>query len=451
MEPTFHSELPSGSSELEADFPSAFEPLFEPKRYKVYYGGRGGAKSWNFARALLIIGANRPLRVLCAREFQNSISDSVHRLLADQVQALGLQAIYTVRDASIYAENGTEFIFVGLRHNINNMKSYEGVDVCWVEEAKDVSKASWEILIPTIRKAGSEIWVSFNPELETDETFVRFVRKPPQDSVVRKVTWADNPWFPEVLSKERDDLKERDYDSYLNVWEGHCRVALDGAVYAQEIRLATTQNRITRVPWEPASPVHTVWDLGHADSTAIWFIQMVGFEYRIVDFYQAHGNKLAHYAKVLKEKPYAYGTTWLPHDATHELLGAPLTVSQQLREQGFRTRIVPKIDVAPGIEAARTIFPKCWFDADRCADGLQSLRHYRYELKRDGESYGKQPLHDWSSHAADAFRYLAVAMREDPKRPSPASAYGDYDPLSGAPSGGRYGRTVEYNDYDPLR
>jgi phage terminase large subunit len=193
-----------------------------------------------------------------------------------------------------------------------------------------------------------------------------------------------------------------------------------------------------------------VWDLGHADSTAIWFVQMVGFEYRIIDFYQAHAQKLAHYAKVLQEKPYVYGNTWLPHDATHQLLGAPLTISQQLREHKFRTRIVPKISVAQGIEAARTVFAKCWFDADKTSDGLQSLRHYRYEIKRDGESYAKEPLHDWSSHAADAFRYLAIAMREDPKFASQPSAYSDYDPLAGTPSGGRYGRTEE-TAYDPLR
>lgn len=433
--------------------PRAFAELRKPYRYKVFHGGRGGAKSWNFARQLLISGYERPLRVLCAREFQNSITDSVHKLLADQVGALGLEGAYEVLKTGIRSRiNETEFIFIGLRHNIGNMKSYEGIDVCWVEEAKDVSKQSWEVLIPTVRKPNSEIWVSFNPELETDETYKRFVLSPPAGALVRKVTWRDNPWFPAVLANERDELQAKDEDAYLNVWEGNCRVALDGAVYANELRRATADNRVTRVPWEASAPVHTAWDLGHADSTAIWFVQMVGFEYRIIDFYQAHGQKVAHYVKQLRERPYAYGNCWLPHDATHELMGAPLTIAQQLREHHFDVRIVPKLDVAPGIEAARAIFPKCWFDESKCADGLQSLRHYRYEQKQDGVSFAKQPLHDWSSHAADAFRYLAVAVRPDPNFVSSPIADNRYDPLDGGPQmRGNYGRTEEQTTFDPLR
>jgi phage terminase large subunit len=354
-----------------------------------------------------------PQRVICAREFQTSIADSVHQLLSDQVQALGLGAFYKVLEAEIVGQNGSTFSFKGLRRNINNLKSFEGADVCWVEEATDVSKQSWDILIPTIRKTGSEIWVSFNPELETDETYKRFVLKPPPDSVVRKVTWADNPWFPEVLRAELEHLKANDYDSYLTVWEGHCRQTLDGAIYANEIRTATAENRIARVPWEPKKPVHTFWDLGKADNTSIWFAQVVGFEFRIIDYYQAHGQNLTHYVKTLREKPYAYGDTWLPHDAQHDLLASELTIEQQMKAQGFTVRIAPKTSRAAGIEAARTVFPKCFFDSEKTADGLQCLRHYRYERKDDGMSFTKEPLHDWSSHGADAFRYLAVALTED--------------------------------------
>lgn len=452
-ETAFPSGSPSPSfHQLQASFPEALQFLFQPARYKVAYGGRGGTKSWGFARALLIRGAAQPTRVLCTREIQNSIDDSVLLLLEDQIRALGLQDYYRVLRNEIRGRrNDTMFVFDGLHgKSVESLKSFEGADVCWVEEANSVLKRSWEVLIPTIRKEGSEIWVSFNPELDTDETYKRFVTKRPPGAVVKKLTWRDNPWFPKVLRDEMEHLKETDFDAYLNVWEGECRVALEGAIYAREIRAATSQGRITRVPWEASVPVHIVWDLGHADSTAIWFVQMVGFEYRIIDFYQAHGQKLAHYIKTLKEKPYAFGDCWLPHDATHQLLGAPLTVQQQLREQGFRTRIAPKISVAQGIEAARTIFSKCWFDDEKCSDGLQSLRHYRYDLKADGISLTKEPLHDWSSHAADAFRYLAIAMREDPKRPSQPSAFGDYDPLVGLPSGRGYGRTIEHTDYDPL-
>lgn len=409
---------PSTSSSLQADFPEALEFLFQPARYKVAYGGRGGTKSWGFARALLIMGAQRSLRVLCAREYQNSISDSVILLLADQIKALGLSAYYKVlKDEIRGVHNDTLFVFEGLHgKSVDSLKSFEGADIAWVEEANTVLKRSWEVLTPTIRKEGSEIWVSFNPELETDETYKRFVKNPPPGAVVRKVTWRDNPWFPAVLKTEMEHLKQTDYDSYLTIWEGHCRQTLDGAIYANEIRNATSENRITKVPWEPKKPVHTFWDLGKSDNTAIWFAQVVGFEFRVIDYYQSRGQNLSHYVKTLKDRPYAYGDMWLPHDAKHDLLASELTIEQQMKAHGFTVRIAPQNSVATGIEAARSVFPKCWFDADKTADGLQCLRHYRYEQKSDGMSYTKAPVHDWSSHGADAFRYLAVSLTE-PKAP----------------------------------
>lgn len=397
---------------MEIEFPDKLKVLFEPKRYKVLYGGRGGAKSWGVARALLIMGASKPLRVLCAREMQTSIAQSVHQLLKDQVKALGLESFYEVQQYIIKGRNGTEFTFNGLKHNIGNIKSIEGADVCWVEEAQTVSKSSWETLGPTIRKKGSEIWITFNPSLEADETYQRFVVSPPTDSIVVKVNWSDNPWFPEVLRQEKDDLKLKDPDAYLTVWEGHCKQTLDGAIYANEVRLATSENRFTRVPYDQSKPVHTFWDLGRADKTAIWFAQMVGFEFRLIDYYENQGQALNHYLKQLQTKPYVYGDTWLPHDAENELLASERTIAQQARAAGFKVRIAPKIGVTDGINAARTIFANCWFDADKCADGIQCLRNYRYEVDPDTQQYSKQPLHDWASHGADAFRYLAVAMRE---------------------------------------
>ncbi len=178
-----------------AQFPDALQFLFEPARYKVAYGGRGGAKSWGFARALLILGAQKNLTILCAREFQSSIKDSVHALLAAQVHDLGLDWFYETQEKTIIGKNGTNFIFAALRHNVDSIKSKEGIDICWVEEAVTVSKNSWDKLIPTIRKPGSEIWISFNPELDTDETYKRFIKNSPPGAVVKKVNWSDNPWF----------------------------------------------------------------------------------------------------------------------------------------------------------------------------------------------------------------------------------------------------------------
>src|SRR5215831_9588979 len=187
-----------------AKFPAPLECLFVPKRHKVLYGGRAAGRSWGCARALLMIGATRPIRVLCAREFQNSISDSVHKLLADQISNLGLDNIYDVQMSKIVSRPGavtggqTQFSFEGIKNNITRIKSYEGIDYCWVEEANKVSRNSWEVLLPTIRKESSEIWITFNPELETDYTYQRFVLNPSDDSIVCKMTWRDNPWVPDV-------------------------------------------------------------------------------------------------------------------------------------------------------------------------------------------------------------------------------------------------------------
>ena len=260
---------------LSLEIPEKLECLLEDYRFKVVYGGRGSSKSWTVARVLLAIGRRKKIRVLCAREFQNSISDSVHALLADQIKSLGLEDFYTVQNTSIFGKNGTEFLFAGLKHNITKIKSFEGVDICWVEEAQTTSKSSWDTLIPTIRKEGSEIWITFNPELDTDETYKRFVVMPPKTAKVVKVNWSDNPWFPKVLRDEMEDLKERDMDAYLNVWEGNTRQVLDGAVYANELRKAQEEDRIRDIQVDKSIPVSTFWDLGWADNTSIWFVQTV--------------------------------------------------------------------------------------------------------------------------------------------------------------------------------
>ena len=395
-----------------AEFPDALEFLFQPARYKVAHGGRGSGKSWGFARALLILAAQSKMRVLCCREFQKSISDSVHALLKDQIADLGLSEFYTVQQTTIIGANGSEFIFAGLRHNVANVKSIEKISVAWVEEAQTVSKASWDTLVPTVRAENSEIWVSFNPELDTDETFKRFVLTPPPDAIVRKVNWSDNPFFPEVLRAEMEHLKATDEDAYLTVWEGHCKQTLDGAIYARELREATAEGRITKVPYERGKPVHTFFDLGRSDLTSIWFAQIVGFEFRVIDFYENRGYPLDHYLQVLQGKPYIYGDNWLPHDAEHELLASKLTISQQMRAVGRTVRITPKIKVSEGINAARTIFPSLWFDAEKCADGLNRLRRYCYDVDPDTRQFSRNPLHDDNSNAADSLRYMAVALRE---------------------------------------
>ena len=401
-----------------AEFPEKLKCLFDPPncRYRVLYGGRGGAKSWGVARALLILAAKDKLRVLCAREYQTSIKDSVHKLLSDQIQDLGLDSFYEITQASIRGKNGSEFFFVGLKNNISNVKSFEGVDICWVEEAQTVSKTSWNVLIPTIRKEKSEIWVTFNPELETDDTFQRFVVHSPKDCVIEKINWYDNPWFPETLRLEKDDLKERDVEAYNTVWEGICRQTVDGAVFAKEMQSAELEGRIMRVPYDPSKPVHAVFDLGWADATAIWFIQFIGMEIHLIRYLEDNQRTISHYLSVMQTFGYVYDTLWLPHDAQNKTLASNgRSIEEIVRAAGYKVQITAKVPVSDSINAARTVFPKCYFDREDCADGLQCLRHYRYDVDPDTKMFSKSPLHDQYSHGADAFRYIGLVVNEPRK------------------------------------
>lgn len=391
--------------------PQKLEPLFTPARYKVAYGGRGAAKSWGFARALLIQGTVNPLRILCARETQRAIRDSVHRLLADQVITLGLTDHYEILETKIRGRNGTEFVFAGLSSlTVDSIKSFEGVDRCWVEEGQVLSKRSWEILIPTIRKKGSEIWVSFNPDLDTDDTYVRFIEDTPPNCILMPMSWRDNPWFSEVLEQERAHLQKVDPVSYDNVWEGKCRPAALGAIYTPEMTALVGSKRITNVPYDPMLQVHTVWDLGYNDATAIIFVQRHLSELRIIDYREANYTNMAEDVQHLESKGYRYGTDWLPWDGAEgkfKKLGDGVSPEAILRKMGRAVSIVPQTDVEIGIKKARMVFPRCYFDRANTIRLRECLKRYRRMIPvTTGEPSG--PLHDEFSHGADAFRYLAM-------------------------------------------
>lgn len=209
---------------LHVQIPEVLGPIFEPKRYKIMYGGRGGGKSLTAAKALLIMGLQRKLRILCTREIQKSLDDSVIKMLADEIEAMGLGSFYEVKKSFIRGANGTEFAFTGLQsHTVDSLRSFVNIDIVWVEEAHSVSDHSWNVLIPTVRKEGSEIWATFNPDQETDYVYERFVKNTDPDAWVCEINWRDNKWFPSVLETERLKLKELNEDLYQHVWEGKCR------------------------------------------------------------------------------------------------------------------------------------------------------------------------------------------------------------------------------------
>ncbi len=215
--------------------PAAFKDLETRTRYHSYRGGRGGAKSWAIARKLATLGATQRLRILCTRELQSSIKDSVHRLLSDQIDKIGFGNDYKIYRDTIVSNIGTEFIFKGLKHNVQEIKSLEGIDICWVEEAQSTSEDSWSILIPTIRTGAnweeSEIWLTWNTGKIDDPTYKRFVTNPPDDCITKKVGWQDNPFFPKVLEKERLYLQRVDIDAYNHIWEGEPLSISEAAIF----------------------------------------------------------------------------------------------------------------------------------------------------------------------------------------------------------------------------
>ena len=387
-----------------------FAPLLmEKHRFKVYWGGRGAAKSWAYAAAIVLKGSKVPLRVLCTRELQKSIKDSVHRLLEDTINRLGLQSHYEILANEIRGRNGTVIIFKGIKHSIAEIKSTEGVDICWVEEAENVTASSWRTLIPTIRKEGSEIWVSFNPRKKSDATYQRFIVNKPDNAYVKKVSWRDNRWFPDVLRQDMESDKRIDYEMYLHVWEGEFLTYAENAIYKNELRQAREEERICPIPVNKGVPVNTFWDLGKDDHTAIWFHQEVGREHRFIDYHQDRFKDVGDYAGVLQSKGYTYGRHYFPHDVSHDRLGMTQTVEEQFVALGVKPLIVvPRIqNKAMAILMGRRAFSGCYFDDSRCDDGLECLRNYERKYDDDNDTHSETPLHNWASNGADAFLQFA--------------------------------------------
>jgi phage terminase large subunit len=392
--------------------PAKLEPLRHPRRYKVIYGGRDGAKSWSIAQILLILGTTRRIRILCAREVQKSIKDSVHKLLSDQITRLELGSFYDILAHEIRGKNGTEFLFSGLSdQTVESMKSFEGVDICWIEEARPLTARSLKILIPTIRKDGSEIWMSFNPELDTDEVFVRFVENTPPDCLLIKINWDENPWYSRALDSERERMKREDPEGYAHVWDGMCKAAVDGAIYFNELAAATKAGRIRNVPYDPMLKVHTVWDLGFNDKVAIIFVQKVASEVRVIRSMEDNLKDLPWYVDELSKLKYNWGTDYLPHDGyAARLESGGKSTYQILKALGRNVApkgAMPNIEIEEGIKQARLIFPRVYFDKENARVLIDHLKRYRRSVPATTGEAGA-PVHDAASHSSDAFRYLCL-------------------------------------------
>jgi phage terminase large subunit len=382
--------------DVAVEIPEALGFLFEPPlgavRYRGAYGGRGSAKSWSIARALLIKGAEAPLRILCARQYQSSIRDSVHKLLWDQLREIGLDGFYTVTQTSILGENGTEFIFKGIQRDIEEIKSTEGVDICWVEEAQSVSEEAWLILVPTIRKDGSEIWVSFNPALATDPTYKKFVLDELGSAIIRKVNFPANPFFPEVLRKEEQDLLRKDPEAHANVWLGEPWHRSDAEVLAGKWRVADFepephwQGPYFGADWGFSKDPSTLVGLFIADNVLYLRYQQGGVQLGFDDT-----------ERRFRRVPGAENHTIRADSARPETIN-------DMRRRGLNVVGAPKWTGCEedGIEHLRNyreivIHPSCTL-------AIQEARHYRYKTDRKTGDVLPAVI-DANNHTWDASRY----------------------------------------------
>jgi phage terminase large subunit len=397
---------------LKLQIPAKLGELFSgDARYRVAHGGRGSAKSWSIAQMLIVKAHEKPRRILCARELQKSIKDSSHKLISDTIERIGLSKYFEIGESFIRHKNGSDFIFKGLKHSPDEIKSTEGVDICWVEEAQRITKKSFDILIPTIRKSGSELWFSFNPENEEDEIYKRFVlNNPPPQSKVIKIDWNDNPWFPKELEDERVHCQETNPEDYEHIWNGAIRRLLEGSYYNKQLESLRDKGRITSCAYNPSFPVDTYWDIGFSDYTSIWFVQKVGLEFRLIDYLQNNGEHPEYYAKELKAKNYNYRAHYLPHDAKHTKFGMTKSIEQQLETilKGDYFYTKAGFNINSDIQATRMFFPRCVFDEVNCEEGLKALRNYKKKFNDEKGHFEDKPYHDWASHASDAFRYFAM-------------------------------------------
>lgn len=422
-------------STLKIQIPEAFGFLFTPARYKGAKGGRGSGKSQSFARALLAQGYSNKFGILCARELQVSIADSVHSLLDQLIQENAVYSrFYKVGQKEIRGLNGTFFIFKGLKHNIAEIKSLQGIHRCWVEEAEGVSDKSWETLIPTIREPDSEIWATWNPKNPTDPTHIRFILNQDDDMIVKEVNWRDNPYFPEVLEKERQKLLKNDPEAYDHVWEGKFDTRYSGSVYAKYVNT----NQIKSIEYDAQRPIYTAWDLGYDDATAIVFYQLGRNEIQVIDSYEANFEDIQHYCEILygaeiiidvrspetgkilkwhfgerlSETRAAYNYMgakhYVPHDAAYKLQAAGgRSITEQAQEFGITLHVVQATNQQASEQALRKTLPRTWFNQDTTTDLVHALMNYHYDYDEERKIYSKVPVHDWSSHAADALELMA--------------------------------------------
>lgn len=400
-----------------------FQPLYQPARYKAAWGGRGSGKSHDRAGALVDDSLyERGLLSVCIREVQKSLKDSAKRLIESKLSefSLGEADGFKVFTDRIQTPGDGVIIFQGMQdHTAESIKSLEGFKRAWVEEAQTLSARSLNLLRPTIRAPGSELWFTWNPRLKTDAVDMMFRSAiAPTGAQIVRANWNDNPWFPKELEQERLDCLRDQPDQYAHIWEGGYITVSEGAYYAQSLAEARQQGRITQLALDPLFEIKAFWDIGVRDATSIWIAQFTGQTIKVLDYYEANGQPLAAHLNWLRSKGYGSALCVLPHDGAKADAFTAVRFEDHIRQAGFDVQTVEnqgKGAAMKRVEAARRLFPRIWFDPDKCEAGLDALGWY-HERRDEHRNYGLGPEHDWSSHAADAFGLMCVAYEEPTAR-----------------------------------
>ncbi|MHC2462111.1 PBSX family phage terminase large subunit [Bradyrhizobium embrapense] len=414
--------------------------------YRGAYGGRGSAKTRSFAkmtavRAMMWAQEGREGIILCGREFMNSLADSSFAEIKAAIASEPfLAAFFDVGETYIRTKcRRIYYVFSGLRHNLDSIKSKAKILLLWVDEAEKVSATAWTVSIPTVREEGAEIWVTWNPERKKSATHLRFRASQPEGSKIIELNWTDNPFFPKILNTTRlDDLKNRP-DEYEWVWGGGFRTFVVGAYYSKALVEAKAQNRITFVPRDPLMQVRAYFDIGgtgaRADAVAIWVVQFVGHAINVLDYYEAQGQELSVHVQWLRDR--GWGKAWviLPHDGAQGDKVFATSYESAIREAGFDVLVIPNQGqgaASARIETARRHFPRVRFNADTTEDGRDALGWYHEKKSEDDRNVGLGPDHDWSSHCADAFGLMCIHYDQPAGSPPPRERYRS----SGRSSGG---------------
>lgn len=373
----------------------AFAELYSPHRYKVFYGGRGSGKSQAVAQALTFLSSNINLRILCCREVQNSIKDSSYQVLKDMTEKLGIGHEYKFTESEIlHKRTGSRFIFSGLLRNENSIRSKEGIDICWVEEASSVSQTSWDVLSPTIRKDGSELWITFNPLTVDDPTNV-FLENPPPDAYVRKVNYWDNPYFPDVLRQQMEWDKANDYEKYLHIWEGYPLTISDAQVFKGRFSVESFDEDL----WQKADRLFFGADFGFARDPST-LIRCFIHERRLYVDYEAYACGVE-----IDELPALYdsvpGSRKWPIKADS---ARPETISYLRSRAGFQISPATKWQgsVEDGVAYLKgfdkiVIHPRCQHTADE-------FKLYSYKVDKVTNEV-LPVIVDKHNHIIDAIRY----------------------------------------------